>query len=61
MDEKSYLEGRSEEIISDKRLSQLKKLRHPGLNKVAEGIQREKRAGYQEALVEVMVEDLKRE
>ncbi|WP_168413079.1 TIGR02679 domain-containing protein [Bacillus salacetis] len=61
MDEKSYLEGRSEEIISDKRLSQLKKLRHPGLNKVAEGIQREKRAGYQEALVEVMLEDLKRE
>jgi uncharacterized protein (TIGR02679 family) len=61
MDEKSYLEGMSEEIVSDKRLSQLKKLHHPGLNKVAEVMQREKRAGYQEAKVEVMGEDLKRE
>jgi uncharacterized protein (TIGR02679 family) len=61
MDEKSYLEGMSEEIISDKRLSQLNKLHHPGLDKVAEIMQREKRAGYQEAMVEVMIEDLKRE
>jgi uncharacterized protein (TIGR02679 family) len=61
MDEKSYLEAMSDEIISDKRLSQLKKLHYPGLNKVAEVMQSKKRAGYQEAMVEVMVEDLKRE
>lgn len=61
MDEKSYLESMSEEIISDKRLSQLKKLHHPGLIKVAEVMQREGRAGYQEAMVDLMVVDLERE
>lgn len=60
MDEKSYLESMSEEMVSDKRLNQFKKLHHPVLNKVAEVMQREKRAGYQEAMVELMVEDLKR-
>jgi uncharacterized protein (TIGR02679 family) len=61
MDEKSYLEAMSEEIISNKRLSQLNRLHHSGLNKVAEVMEREKRAGFQEAMVEVMGEDLKRE
>ncbi|OIU72723.1 TIGR02679 domain-containing protein [Rossellomorea aquimaris] len=61
MDERSYLEAMSEEVITEKRLSQLNKLRDHGLNKVAEVMQREKRAAYQEALVEVMVEDLRRQ
>jgi uncharacterized protein (TIGR02679 family) len=60
MDEKSYLEAMSAEIISDKRLSQLGKLRHPGLIKVAEVMMKEKRAGYQEAMVEGLAEDLMR-
>lgn len=61
MDEKSYHESMSEETVSDKRLSQLKKLQHPGLIKVAEVMQRDRRAGYQEAMVDLMVVDLKGE
>lgn len=53
-------EGMSEEIVSDKRLSQLNKLFHPELKKVAEVMQREKRAGYQEAMVDLLVGDMER-
>jgi uncharacterized protein (TIGR02679 family) len=60
MDERSYLEAMSEEVITEKRLSQLSKLRDHGLNKVAELMHREKRAGYQEAMVEMMVGDINR-
>ena len=37
----------------------MKKLHHPGLTKVAEVMQRERKAGYQEAMVDLMVVDLK--
>ena len=60
MDEQSYVEAMSEEIVSDKRLSQLDKIQHSGLKKVAEVMKKEKRASYQEAMVEVLVGDMER-
>ncbi|RBP00211.1 TIGR02679 family protein [Rossellomorea aquimaris] len=60
MNEQSYAEIMSEEFVSDKRLRQLDKIQHYGLKKVAEVMQREKRAGYQEAMVEVLVWDMER-
>jgi uncharacterized protein (TIGR02679 family) len=58
MDEQTYSESISEEIISDKRLSQVDNIQHAGLKEVAEVMKKEKKAGYQEAMVEVLVGDI---
>lgn len=58
MDEQSYFEAVSEEIVSDKRLSQVDNIQHSGLKEVAEVMKKEKKAGYQEAMVEVLVGDI---
>ncbi|BCB04067.1 TIGR02679 family protein [Bacillus sp. KH172YL63] len=58
MDVQTYSDSISEEILTDKRLSQVDKLQHNGLKKVAEVMKIEKKVGYQEAMVEVLVGDI---
>lgn len=59
MSPKDYEKSRSEEDISDRRLSMLNRLQNPLLRSTAELIQKEKKAGYQEALLDEMLHDIR--
>lgn len=56
-----YHKAMSPEEVSERRLGMLKGLSHPELKKTAEQICRYKRAGYQEMLLEDMVQDIVRD
>lgn len=57
---KDYEKAMSEEEISGRRLEMLKNLTNTELQETAEQIQKEKKAGYQELLLEDMAQDIKR-
>ncbi|MGN1413923.1 MAG: TIGR02679 family protein [Anaerovoracaceae bacterium] len=60
MDPEDYEKSRSEEDISDRRLSMLNRLQNPLLRSTAVRIQKEKKAGYQEALLDEMLADIRK-
>ena len=59
MGPEDYEKSRSEEEISDRRLSMLSRLQNPLLRSTAAQIQKEKKAGYQEALLDEMLADIR--
>ena len=59
MGPEDYEKSRSEEEISDRRLSMLSRLQNPLLRSTAAQIQKEKKAGYQEALLDEMFADIR--
>lgn len=59
MGPEDYEKSRSEEEISDRRLSMLSRLQNPQLVETAVLIQKEKKAGYQEALLDEMLADIR--
>ncbi|MGN1144043.1 MAG: TIGR02679 family protein [Anaerovoracaceae bacterium] len=59
MSPEDYKKSKSEEDISDRRLSILNRLQNPLLRSTAELIQKEKKAGYQEALLDEMIADIR--
>ncbi|MGN0713935.1 MAG: DUF2399 domain-containing protein, partial [Anaerovoracaceae bacterium] len=59
MSPEDYIKSKSEEDISDRRLSMLNRLQNPLLRSTAELIQKEKKAGYQEALLDEMLADIR--
>ena len=54
-----YKKSKSEEEVSDRRLSMLNRLQNPQLRSTAVLIQKEKKAGYQEALLDEMLADIR--
>lgn len=58
MSEADYEKAVSSEPVSERRLEMLKNISHPQLRKTAERICQEKKAGYQELLLEDMAEDM---
>ena len=59
MGPEDYEKSRSEEEISDRRLSMLSRLQNPLLRSTAAQIQKAKKAGYQEALLDEMLADIR--
>lgn len=59
MSVKDYEKALSQEQVSGRRLEMMKNLVHPVLKKTAEKIRQQKKAGYQEMLLEEMAEDMK--
>ncbi len=60
MEQKDYVESRSEEKMEERRLAALKNLRNPTLRATARLLEQEKCAGYQERLLDEMVGDVRR-
>jgi len=60
MSEADYLNTSPKVRLSDERLKKLNSLTHPELIAVAKRMQQTKKAGYQEALVKDMIEDINR-
>ncbi|WP_347320776.1 TIGR02679 family protein [Rossellomorea sp. RS05] len=60
MDVQAYGESVSDEEISEKRLQKVRGLVHPTLKEVAMRMREEPRAGYQEALIGRLVEDMRK-
>ncbi len=60
MDEKDYMNSISNECLSEKQLASLSQLKNPQLQKTAKLVSKEKRAGYQENILEILVEDLRK-
>ncbi|WP_175585143.1 TIGR02679 family protein [Alkalihalophilus pseudofirmus] len=59
MDDVTYEDGISGDVMSEIRLSKLDKLRHPKLQQIATLMRKHKKPTYQEAVIERLVEDLK--
>ena len=59
LDKDDYYRSLSEESISSSRLTELDQLRSPNLQTVSSEIQKTRRAGYQELLLEHLLNDLK--
>ncbi len=59
MSVKDYEKALSQEQVSGRRLEMMKNLVHPVLKRTAEKIRQQKKAGYQEMLLEEMAEDMK--
>jgi hypothetical protein len=55
-----YEKAMSEEMLSDRRLAKLGRLKNPVLMSTAENMLKEKRAGYQENILEELLNDLKK-
>ncbi len=60
MSESDYEKAKSPEPVSERRLEILKNISHPELRKTAERILQDKKAGYQELLLEEMVGDIEK-
>lgn len=58
MDEAAYSNSLSEETIVERRLSLLDRLEHPHLRDIAEKMRQVKKAGYQESILETLVDDI---
>ncbi len=58
MGEQDYEASRSNEALSDKQLSSLEQLKNPILQKTAEVVLKEKKAGYQENILKLLLKDL---
>lgn len=58
MNAEDYDKSISEEKLSDRRLAKLDRLKNPILCSTAESVRRERRAGYQENLLEDLLEDI---
>jgi uncharacterized protein (TIGR02679 family) len=56
-----YEKAMSEEMLSDRRLAKLGRLKNPVLMSTAENMLKEKRAGYQENILEELLNDLIKE
>ncbi len=61
MTAKDYYRSISNEMIPEKRLKRLDKITNVQLRELAQLLKTEKRAGYQEHLIDLMVEDIKAE
>lgn len=59
MTAKDYYRSMSGEMITEKRLKRLDKMTNVQLRELAQLLKTEKRAGYQEHLMDLMVEDIK--
>lgn len=59
LDKDEYYRSLSKESISSSRLTELDQLRSPNLQAVSSEIQKTRRAGYQELLLELLLNDLK--
>lgn len=59
MTEKDYYRSLSDEMLTEKRLKRLDKITDARLRKLAELLKTEKKAGYQEHLIDLMVKDIK--
>lgn len=60
MDEQDYRASISNETLSDKQLFSLEQLKNPMLRKTAEAVLKEKKAGYQENILSVLLDDFHR-
>lgn len=58
MDVEDYHISISEEVISDRQLVKLNRLKNKTLCRTAEFVQKEKRAGYQENLLKQLLHDI---
>ncbi len=61
MTTQDYYRSISNEMLTDKRLNRLNKIANDQLRELAELLKVEKKAGYQEHLIDLMVEDIKAE
>ena len=61
MTTQDYYRSISNEMLTDKRLNRLNKIANAQLRELAELLKVEKKAGYQEHLIDLMVEDIKAE
>ena len=61
MTTQDYYRSISNEMLTDKRLNRLDKIANAQLRELAELLKVEKKAGYQEHLIDLMVEDIKAE
>lgn len=61
MTAEDYYCSKSNEILTEKRLGRLDKIANGQLRELAQLLKTEKRAGYQEHLIDLMVEDIKME
>ena len=59
MGPEDYKRSVSEEEIDERRLSILRRLKNPQLQETAELLREEKKAGYQEALLDEMFSDIR--
>lgn len=59
MTAEDYYCSRSNEILTEKRLKRLDKITNGQLRELTQLLKIEKRAGYQENLIDLMVEDIK--
>lgn len=59
MSRSDYFDSISDEELSEQRLAKLENIRHPLLKQTAEDMLVQKRAGYQENILERMLEDLR--
>ncbi len=61
MTAEDYYRSISNEMLTEKRLTRLGKIANAQLREIVQLLKTEKRAGYQEHLIDLMVEDIKAE
>ncbi len=59
MTREDYYRSISKDILAEKRLKRLDKIGNVQLRELAKLLKAEKKAGYQEQLIDLMVEDIK--
>ena len=60
MDLSDYEKSMSDQVIDARRLKMLEHVSHPALSAVSKKLCEVKRAGYQEKLIDVMIEDIRK-